>query len=71
MSAILNNYNRKKISFTKGKGCYLYSALTEKILDFVQGIAVNSLGHCNDYLIKTINQTIKKIMACFKCFYNS
>jgi len=30
-------------------------------LDFVQGIAVNSLGHCHSYLIKTINKQSKKL----------
>ena len=61
MSALLNNYNRKKISFVRGKGCYLYSTKGKKYLDFVQGIAVNSLGHCNNYLIKTINKQSKKL----------
>ena len=61
MSALLNNYSRKKISFVKGKGCYLYSSTGAKYLDFVQGIAVNSLGHCHDHLVKTINKQSKKL----------
>ena len=61
MSALLNNYARKKISFVKGKGCYLYSSKGAKYLDFVQGIAVNSLGHCHDHLVKTINKQSKKL----------
>ena len=61
MSALLNNYARKKISFVKGKGCYLYSSTGVKYLDFVQGIAVNSLGHCHDHLVKTINKQSKKL----------
>ena len=61
MSYLLNNYARKKISFIKGKGCYLYSTTGAKYLDFVQGIAVNSLGHCNDNLVKTINKQSKKL----------
>jgi len=61
MSSILNTYARKKISFKKGKGCYLYADDGKKYLDFVQGIAVNSLGHCHDYLIKTINKQSKKL----------
>jgi acetylornithine/N-succinyldiaminopimelate aminotransferase len=61
MSSLLNNYNRKKISFIKGKGCYLYSTDGKKYLDFVQGIAVNSFGHCNDHLVKTINKQSKKL----------
>jgi acetylornithine/N-succinyldiaminopimelate aminotransferase len=61
MSALLNNYTRKKISFVKGKGCYLYSSKGVKYLDFVQGIAVNSLGHCHNHLVKTINRQSKKL----------
>jgi len=61
MSALLNTYARKKVSFVKGKGCYLYSANGEKYLDFVQGIAVNSLGHCHNYLVKAINKQSKKL----------
>ena len=61
MSALLNNYTRKKISFVKGKGCYLYSSTGDKYLDFVQGIAVNSLGHCHEHLVKTINKQSKKL----------
>ncbi len=61
MSALLNNYARKKISFVKGKGCYLYSSTGTKYLDFVQGIAVNSLGHCHDHLVKIINKQSKKL----------
>tara|TARA_Y200000002_G_C22652073_1_gene651811 strand:+ start:286 stop:1449 length:1164 start_codon:yes stop_codon:yes gene_type:complete len=61
MTALLKNYSRKKISFVKGKGCYLYSSRGQKYLDFVQGIAVNSLGHCHSSLIKTINKQSKKL----------
>ena len=61
MSSILNTYARKKISFKKGKGCYLYANDGKKYLDFVQGIAVNSLGHCHSHLIKTINKQSKKL----------
>jgi acetylornithine/N-succinyldiaminopimelate aminotransferase len=61
MSALLNNYKRKKVSFTRGKGCYLYSTDGKKYLDFVQGIAVNSLGHCDSHLIKAISKQSKKL----------
>jgi acetylornithine/N-succinyldiaminopimelate aminotransferase len=61
MSSILNTYNRKKINFTKGKGSFLYSKSGKKYLDFIQGIAVNCLGHANDYLIKSIYRQSKKL----------
>jgi len=61
MSYLAKNYNRKKISFKYGKGSYLYSTNKKKYLDFVQGIAVNSLGHSNQKLVKTINYQSKKL----------
>ncbi len=61
MSAILNTYNRKKISFLKGKGSFLHATNGKKYLDFVQGIAVNCLGHANNYLNKAIIKQSKKV----------
>ena len=61
MSALAKNYNRRKIAFKRGKGSFLYSTNGKKYLDFVQGIAVNSLGHSNPHLIKAINKQSKKV----------
>jgi len=61
MSHLAKNYNRKKISFVKGKGSYLYTANGAKYLDFVQGIAVNCLGHAHPKLINTIKHQSKKL----------
>ena len=61
MSYLAKNYNRKKISFKFGKGSYLYSTDKKKYLDFVQGIAVNSLGHAHPKLVKTVKDQSKKL----------
>ena len=61
MSYLTKNYNRKKISFKYGKGSFLYSTDGKKYLDFVQGIAVNSLGHANPKLVKTIHKQSRKL----------
>ena len=61
MSYLAENYNRKKIAFKYGKGTYLYSTNGKKYLDFVQGIAVNSLGHANPKLVKKIRDQSKKL----------
>ena len=61
MSFLVKNYNRKNISFKYGKGSYLFATNGSKYLDFVQGIAVNSLGHSHPKLVKTINNQAKKL----------
>ena len=61
MSSLAKNYNRRKISFKKGKGSFLYDRNGKKYLDFVQGIAVNSLGHSNTYLNKALAKQSKNV----------
>ncbi len=61
MSSLAKNYNRRKISFKSGKGSYLFATNGKKYLDFVQGIAVNSLGHSNPGLINAIYTQSKKV----------
>ena len=61
MSSVLGTYARKDISFSEGKGSYLFTEKGEKYLDFVQGIATNVLGHCHNHLVKTIQEQSKKL----------
>jgi len=61
MSSLANNYQRRKISFSKGKGSFIFSTNGKKYLDFVQGIAVNSLGHSNSHLINALNKQSRRV----------
>jgi len=61
MTYLAKNYNRKKLAFAKGKGSYLFTSAGTKYLDFIQGIAVNSLGHAHPRLIKALNYQSKKL----------
>ncbi len=61
MSSLAKNYSRRKIAFKRGNGSFLYATNGKKYLDFVQGIAVNSLGHANPHLIRAINKQAKKV----------
>ncbi len=61
MSYLAGNYNRRNLSFKKGKGSFLFSTRGEKYLDFLSGIAVNTLGHSNPRLIKALNSQAKKV----------
>ena len=65
---IVNSHARMPTTFTHGKGMYLY-ADGEKYLDFMAGIAVNSLGHCNKILINAIVEQSKKLWHVSNLFY--
>jgi len=61
MSSVLGTYARKNLSFKQGKGCYLFSENGDKYLDFVQGIAVNILGHCHEHLVQEVQKQTEKL----------
>ena len=61
MSYVLGTYARSvKENFVSGKGSYLYNDKNEKYLDFVQGIAVNALGHNHQALVKAMKLNSEK-----------
>ena len=45
-----------------GKGCYMTDVNGDEYLDFVQGIAVNALGHCHPKIIEAIVNQSKKLI---------
>lgn len=47
---------------TKGKGCYLWDVNGEKYLDFVQGIAVNALGHCFPPIVEAVKNQVGNLI---------
>ena len=45
-----------------GCGCYLTDSKGDKYLDFVQGIAVNAMGHCYPPIVDAICEQTKKLV---------
>lgn len=66
---ILNTYKRYQVSFTKGKGVYLYDEKGEKYLDMSSGIAVSSLGHSHPKLVKAIRKQAGKLIHTSNLYY--
>ena len=61
MSYVLGTYARLvSENFIFGKGSYLYNDKNEKYLDFVQGIAVNGLGHNHQALVQAMKLNAEK-----------
>jgi acetylornithine/N-succinyldiaminopimelate aminotransferase len=54
LSTIMNTYGRLPVSFTHGKGVYLYDAGGNEYIDAISGIAVNSLGHAHPLISAAI-----------------
>ena len=58
MSSLAKNYKRRKISFNKGKGSFLYSSKGVRYLDFVQG-KQSTLSTFKPNLNKALKQSKK------------
>jgi len=54
--AMMSTYGPPETIFVKGQGAYVYSDEGEQYLDFLAGIAVNSLGHCHPDLVAALQQ---------------
>jgi acetylornithine/N-succinyldiaminopimelate aminotransferase len=57
------------VTLVKGKGLYVWDDEGRKYLDFVTGIAVNSLGHCHPVVIKAVNQQVKTLIHTSNSYY--
>lgn len=66
---VMNTYNRLPIAIVRGKGVKVWDADDKEYLDFVSGIAVCSLGHCNDELISAIISQAQKLMHISNLYY--
>jgi len=58
----MSNYKPLDVSFSKGKGCYLFTDDGEKYLDALTGVAVVNLGHSHDKIVKTIKNQAEKLI---------
>lgn len=54
-------YNPPDITFERGEGAYLYTQEGEQYLDFIAGIAVNSLGHAPTEVADAIKDQLDKV----------
>lgn len=61
---------RPETIFVSGKGAYLFDEHGKSFLDFVQGWAVNTLGHCHPVLIEAIGQQAQQLINPSPSFYN-
>jgi acetylornithine/N-succinyldiaminopimelate aminotransferase len=61
---------RPDIIFTKGSGSYIWDEESNKYLDFIQGWAVNCLGHSPAVLVDAIAAQARTLINCSPAFYN-
>lgn len=60
--ALITSYNPMPITFTHGKGVWLYDDQGKAYLDGLSGIAVCGLGHAHPEVTKTIQEQAAKLL---------
>jgi acetylornithine/N-succinyldiaminopimelate aminotransferase len=61
---------RPELAMVEGKGSWLTDNNGKRYLDFLQGWAVNCLGHSNPGMIEALNTQAKKLINPSPAFYN-
>jgi acetylornithine/N-succinyldiaminopimelate aminotransferase len=67
---LIPTYDRLPILAVKGEGCYLYDDRGKKYLDFLGGLAVNSLGHAHPELLRALRDEAETILHVSNLFYH-
>ncbi|MHA2397559.1 MAG: acetylornithine/succinylornithine family transaminase [Promethearchaeota archaeon] len=66
---IMNTYSQFPIVLEKGEGVHLWDSKGKKYIDFVAGIAVNSLGYNNSDYVKEISTQLGKLQHCSNLYW--
>ncbi|MHA1669157.1 MAG: aspartate aminotransferase family protein [Promethearchaeota archaeon] len=66
---IMNTYSQFQIVLEKGDGVYLWDSEGKMYIDFVAGIAVNSLGYNNSDYVKEISTQLTKLQHCSNLYW--
>jgi acetylornithine/N-succinyldiaminopimelate aminotransferase len=61
---------RPDVTFVRGEGSYLYDEQGKRYLDFIQGWAVNSLGHSPQVVRDALNQQASRVINVSPAYYN-
>ncbi|AET66006.1 acetylornithine/succinylornithine aminotransferase [Desulfosporosinus orientis DSM 765] len=59
---VMNTYGRLPMTIVKGAGPLVWDADGKQYLDFVTGLAVNSLGHSHPAIVHAIQEQAKEIL---------
>ncbi|WP_431970766.1 acetylornithine transaminase [Nocardia sp. bgisy134] len=57
-AAMMNNYGTPRVALVRGAGAVVYDADGKRYVDFLGGIAVNSLGHAHPAILAAVTQQL-------------
>ena len=68
-SSVIGSYARMPVEFVRGEGSRLWDAEGNEYLDFLCGISVTNLGHCNPHVVGALREQAGRLMHVSNLFY--
>ncbi|WP_338824129.1 Acetylornithine aminotransferase [Moorella humiferrea] len=66
---VMRTYGRYPVALVHGEGTRVWDADGREYLDFVGGLAVNSLGHCHPRVVAAIREQAGKLLHCSNLYW--
>ncbi|MGE5282288.1 MAG: aspartate aminotransferase family protein [Chloroflexota bacterium] len=66
---LMRTYRRAPVEFVRGEGALLQDAEGKEYLDFLGGISVCSVGHCNPAVVEAVREQAGRLMHASNLFY--
>jgi predicted acetylornithine/succinylornithine family transaminase len=66
---LMRTYKRAPVEFVRGEGALLWDSEGNEYLDFLGGISVCSVGHCNPEVVEAVREQAGRLMHTSNLFY--
>jgi predicted acetylornithine/succinylornithine family transaminase len=66
---LMRTYRRAPVEFVRGEGSLLWDAEGREYLDFLAGISVCSVGHCNPAVVGAVREQAGRLIHASNLFY--
>lgn len=66
---VMRTYGRIPMALVKGEGVRVWDADDKEYLDFVSGLAVNSVGHCHPKVAQAIAEQANTLLHCSNLYW--
>ena len=63
-------FKKFPLAIVKGKGSVVWDSDGKEYIDFMSGIGVAIVGHCNDGVIEAVKAQSERLITCHGSFYN-
>ncbi len=68
-ASIVQTYSRQDVLLVRGSGAHVWDSDGREYLDFVAGIAVNSVGHCHPKVVGAVKAQAERLIHTSNLYY--